>query len=88
MLDEIDEKAPAAAVTTTAVIAAAPVEQSEQDSNVEFGADFPGLLSASLIGEQGAIDDPVASGGDIALYGAGEEAPEQDDETAEDSDAQ
>ena len=88
VLDEIDEKAPAAAVTTTAVIAAAPVEQSEQDSNVEFGADFPGLLSASLIGEQGAIDDPVASGGDIALYGAGEEAAEQDDETGEDSDAQ
>ena len=88
VLDEIDEKAPAAAVTTTAVIAAAPVEQSEQDSNVEFGADFPGLLNASLIGEQGAIDDPVASGGDIALYGAGEDAAEQDDETGEDSDAQ
>lgn len=88
VLEEIDEKAPAAAVTTTAAIAAAPVEQSEQDSNLEFGADFPGLLSASLIGEQGAIDDPVASGGDIALYGAGEEAPDQDDETGEDSDAQ
>ncbi|UYH54155.1 hypothetical protein N6L26_08780 [Qipengyuania sp. SS22] len=88
VLEEIDQKAPAAAVTTTAAIATAPVEQSEQDSNVEFGADFPGLLSASLIGKQGAIDDPVASGGDIALYGAGEEAPEQDDETAEDSDEQ
>ncbi len=80
VLEEIDEEAPAAAVTTTEPIAAAPVEQSEQDSNVEFGSDFPALLSASLVVQEDAIDDPVTSGGDIALYGSGEEDPGEGDE--------
>ncbi|MFW2348940.1 beta strand repeat-containing protein [Qipengyuania sp.] len=80
VLDEVEEEAPAAAVTTTEPIAAAPVEQSEQDSNVEFGSDFPALLSASLVVQADSIDDPVTSGGDIALYGAGEEDPGEDDE--------
>lgn len=80
VLDEVEEKAPAAAVTTTEPVAAAPVEQSESDSNVEFGADFPALLSATLVSQDDAIDDPVTSGGDIALYGSGEEDPGEDEE--------
>ena len=88
LLEEIEQQAPAAAVTTIAPIAAAPVEQSEQDTNVEFGADFPGLLNASLSGQQSSIDDPVTSGGDIALYGTAEDEPVDDQDDAEDDDAQ
>ncbi|MEX0343113.1 MAG: hypothetical protein AB3N06_11030, partial [Erythrobacter sp.] len=90
-LDEIEKQAPATAVTTTEPVATVPVEQSEEDSNVEFGADFPGLLNASLFVEEDAIDDPVASGGDIALYGASddeEDAGDANDEAGEDTDAQ
>ncbi|WP_157075158.1 hypothetical protein [Erythrobacter sp. AP23] len=91
VLEEVEEEAPAAAVTTTEPVASAPIEQSEQDSNVEFGADFPGLLSASFIAEQDTIDDPVASGGDIALYGSGDggdDDAEEDGAAEEDTDAQ
>ncbi|QYJ06885.1 beta strand repeat-containing protein [Qipengyuania flava] len=73
ILEEVEEEAPQAAAVTTEPVASAPVEQAEQDTNVEFGADFPGLLNASLMTEESSIDDPVASGGDIALYGSSED---------------
>ena len=76
IFDEIDEEAPATSTITTDPVAPAPIAQSEQDADVEFGADFPGLLNASLIAEEGAVDDPVASGGDIAFYGT---EPDEED---------
>lgn len=87
VLEEVQQQAPLAAATTTGTVAAAPVEQSEQDSDVEFGADFPGLVNASLAAPGNAIDDPVASGGDIALYGASDEDADED-EDEENGDAQ
>ncbi len=83
VLEAVDDEAPvAAAVITTAPVTKSPIEQSEQDTDVEFGADFPGLLNAALTGQSDAIDDPVASGGDIALYGSanGEKSDDADDD--------
>ncbi|WP_120077243.1 beta strand repeat-containing protein [Aurantiacibacter odishensis] len=50
-----------------------------------FGVEFPGLFDAPLISEDERIDDPVASGGDSALYtlGAQEDENDQDDEGGE-----
>ncbi|QIQ85378.1 hypothetical protein [Erythrobacter sp.] len=43
----------------------------EQESNDEFGVDFPGLIEAPLLSEDPLLDDPVASGGDSSAYGGG-----------------
>ena len=40
----------------------------EQQANIEFGSDFPGLVEAPLLTEDPLLEDPVASGGDSSLY--------------------
>ena len=42
-----------------------------EESNDEFGLDFPGLIEAPELGNEAALEDPVASGGDSSLYGQG-----------------
>ena len=75
MGDEIiDEQA--AVVNNPSVIEAAistvqPVPQTEEESNDDFGIDFPGLLEEPELEDENDVEDPVASGGDSSLYGQG-----------------
>ena len=82
VLEIVEEAAASNAAIVADPVAATPVEQTEQDSNVEFGSDFPGLLTASTEEEDSSVDDPVASGGDTAQYGSasGETGEENNDD--------
>lgn len=42
-----------------------------EESNDEFGLDFPGLIEAPELQDEAGLEDPVASGGDSSLYGRG-----------------
>lgn len=57
------------AVVDAAITTIQPVTTTEQESNDDFGMDFPGLVEEPEVEEDGDIDDPVASGGDSSLYG-------------------
>lgn len=57
------------AVVLAPITSIQPIETSEQDSNEEFGIDFPGFIEAEDINQDSDIEDPVASGGDSSLYG-------------------
>jgi hypothetical protein len=59
------------AVVEAAISTTQPVETTEQESNDDFGIDFPGLVEAEDVEEEGDVEDPVASGGDSSLYGQG-----------------
>ena len=52
----------------------------EEETNDEFGMDFPGLVEAPLLTEDPLLDDPVASGGDSSAYG-GAADPEGDNDS-------
>ncbi len=56
-------------VVEAAISTTQPVTATEQESNDEFGMDFPGLVEESEIEEDTDVEDPVASGGDSSLYG-------------------
>ncbi len=56
-------------VVEAAISTTQPVTATEQESNDEFGMDFPGLVEESEIEEDADVEDPVASGGDSSLYG-------------------
>lgn len=67
------EQTTAATVVKAALeaTATAPAEAKEQESDDDFGVDFPGLFEAEELEEEDDVDDPVASGGDASLYGQG-----------------
>jgi len=68
-------------VVEAPVSTARPIPQAEEETNAEFGTDFPGLIEAPLLAEDPLLDDPVSSGGDSALYSLGEdESSGEDDE--------
>lgn len=71
------------AVVEAAVNNAQPVTTSEDESNDDFGLDFPGLVQAPLLNEEGLLDDPVASGGDASFYGDSDEEDEDDEDDEE-----
>lgn len=60
---------------TNASVVLDPLEQSEeivlsqQEDDSRFGMDFPSLIDAPLISEDGPLDDPVTTGGDASTYG-------------------
>ncbi len=56
------------AVVEAAITSVQPVTTTEQESNDEFGIDFPGLVEEPEQEEGADINDPVASGGDSSLY--------------------
>lgn len=61
-------------VTTRTVVEAsnATVQQiavTEQETDNDFGMDFPGLVEAGSLDEEEDVEDAVASGGDSSLYG-------------------
>jgi len=58
-----------AGTVEAAVQTAAKVIASEEESNEDFGADFPSFVEAEESEDDGDIDDPVASGGDASFYG-------------------
>lgn len=77
------------AVVEAAVAAVQPVENTEQESDNDFGIDFPGLVESEDMDELIDIEDPVASGGDSSLYifgGIVQVEDEDDDEDDEDDD--
>ncbi|QYU67176.1 hypothetical protein J4558_19810 [Leptolyngbya sp. 15MV] len=45
-----------------------PIPPAEDESDSQFGIDFPGLVEAPLLSQEALLDDPVTSGGDSALY--------------------
>ncbi|MHA7819543.1 MAG: hypothetical protein ACX930_07870 [Erythrobacter sp.] len=55
-------------VFEASISTAQPIETGEQESNNDFGIDFPGFVESEDVDEAGDIDDPVASGGDSSLY--------------------
>jgi hypothetical protein len=61
-------------VVEAAISTVQPVTQSEEESNDEFGADFPGLVGEPETEEESDVEDSVASGGDSSLYGQGNPA--------------
>ncbi|WP_298303752.1 hypothetical protein [uncultured Erythrobacter sp.] len=71
--EEIVEQEAAQAINATsveaAVQAAIEVVASEEESNEDFGMDFPSFVEAEDVEDEGDVDDPVASGGDASLYG-------------------
>lgn len=63
----------------------AELPASEEQSTVEFGLDFPGLIEISSISDQGTFDEGVMSGSDSSLYVVTDETArtEGDDEENE-----
>ena len=55
-----------------------------QETNAEFGSDFPGLVEAPLLTEDPLLEDPVASGGDSSLYVSDDGEIQTEGEAAED----
>lgn len=68
------------AVVEAAISAVQPIETSEQESDNDFGIDFPGLIESEDQDEEDDVDDPVASGGDSSLYNSGGVVRVGDDE--------
>lgn len=58
-----------ASTVEAAVQAVAKVAASEEESNEDFGMDFPSFVETEEVEDEGDVDDPVASGGDASLYG-------------------
>lgn len=68
------------AETSPTDTAAAPVAEAEDAEDDEFGIDFPGLINSSTMVEDGLIDEPVASGGDAALYVGDDDGDDEEDD--------
>lgn len=58
----------------------------EDDADDAFSMDFPGLIDSGLVLDEDAVDQPVTSGGDTALYALGDDE-DDDDEDDEDGGA-
>jgi hypothetical protein len=60
-------------------------EPADDEQDVAFGGAFPGLINAADLALDPAIDQPVASGGDIAQWRAGDDEDEDEDEDEEET---
>jgi len=61
-------------------------ETEDSESDDSFGIDFPGLIDSALMVEEETVNEPVTSGGDIALYAVDDEDDDDDDDDEDDDD--